>query len=46
MLLLARYLDWFCRQCAAGAQDELRLNQLIISARAPRSPKDAAPQRR
>lgn len=46
MLLLARYLDWFCRQCAAGAQDELRLNQLIISARVPPSQKNAAPHRR
>lgn len=46
MLLLARYLDWLCRQCAAGAQDELRLNQLIISAQAPLPRKDAAPQRR
>ena len=46
MLILARYLDWFCRQCAAGAQDELRLNQLIISARVPQARKDGAPQRR
>ncbi|WP_304535909.1 hypothetical protein [Sphingobium cyanobacteriorum] len=29
MLFLARCLDWLCRAFASGAQDELRLNQLI-----------------
>ncbi len=29
MLLLARCLDWLCQLFASGAQDEVRLNQLI-----------------
>jgi hypothetical protein len=29
MLLLARCLDWFCQLFASGAQDEVRLNELI-----------------
>mgnify|MGYP001593289273 CR=1 len=29
MLFLARCLDWICHAFASGAQDEVRLNQLI-----------------
>jgi hypothetical protein len=29
MPLLARCLDWICHAFASGAQDELRINQLI-----------------
>lgn len=29
MLFLARCLDWICLAFMAGAQDEVRLNQLI-----------------
>lgn len=33
MLLLARCLDWLCNAFASGAQDELRINQLICPCR-------------
>lgn len=29
MLWLARCLDWICNAFAAGAQDSMRINQLI-----------------
>ncbi|EAT10242.1 hypothetical protein SKA58_00645 [Sphingomonas sp. SKA58] len=29
MLRIARFLDWLCALFASGAQDALRLNQLI-----------------
>ncbi|WP_269078220.1 hypothetical protein [Sphingobium lactosutens] len=29
MLLVARFLDWLCALFASGAQDALRINQLI-----------------
>ena len=29
MSLLARFLDWLCGAFASGAQDAVRLNQLI-----------------
>ncbi|MFD1105013.1 hypothetical protein [Sphingobium olei] len=29
MLILARLLDWLCSAFASGAQDALRINQLI-----------------
>ncbi|WP_196221867.1 hypothetical protein [Sphingobium sp. CAP-1] len=29
MLFLARCLDWICQAFASGAQDDLRINQLI-----------------
>ncbi|MDI1296294.1 MAG: hypothetical protein PSY12_10485 [bacterium] len=32
MLLLVRCLDWFCAAFAAAAQDEVRLNELMLSA--------------
>lgn len=37
MLFLARCLDWLCRAFASGAQDELRLNNLICPLAAHRS---------
>jgi hypothetical protein len=42
MRLLAQCLDWLCRAFASGAQDELRLNQLICPLATGRDPSDAA----
>lgn len=30
MVFLARCLDWLCLAYASGAQDEVRLNQLML----------------
>ncbi|SEJ99660.1 hypothetical protein SAMN05518849_12440 [Sphingobium sp. AP50] len=45
MLLLARCLDWICRAFASGAQDAMRLNQLICPLAAQRHQNDGAARR-
>lgn len=42
MLFLARCLDWLCVAYASGAQDEVRLNQLMLVTRRAPPPVDAA----